>query len=211
MAIAIAAQFPDIFTALHVEAGDPYGEDPVEDAGREVYEVMGANAHRFPMMISYGTLDPFALGGAAEDALKHWLIANDWIDDGMANGSVSLTPASTREGKDGKEYSVDTYVDANGCVLAERWLIKGLFHAYSGGDPTAIWDIIADPNAPNMREIAYDFFLDQWDPAGPPGCRAASGGGTSGGGGGGGGSVDPLGLAVLFLLAAWRGVARRRS
>ena len=208
MSIAIAAQYPDIFTGLHIEAGDPYGEAPVAEAGKQVYEVMGPQARRIPLMLSYGTLDPFAWGGAAENALKHWLIAMDWVDDGAANGSVSLTPAATRTGKDGKTYSVDTYVDAQGCVLAERWLINGLFHAYSGGEQSIpLVDVIADPNAPNMREIAYDFFLDQYDADGPPGCTKAAEPGS----GSGGGSPAPAALALLLALATLRRVARRRG
>ena len=207
MSIAVAAQYPDLFTGLHIEAGDPYGEDSVEEAGRQVYEVMGPRARRVPLMLSYGTLDPFAWGGAAENALKHWLIAMDWVDDGAANGSVSLMPSATRTGTDGKSYTVDTYVDAQGCVLAERWLINGLFHAYSGGGQLyPLVDVVADPNAPNMREIAYDFFLDQYDANGPPGCPKAANPDS----GSGGGSPAPWALVLLLGLAALRRLARLR-
>lgn len=199
MAGVVAAQYPDIYTALHLEAGAPYGKTDAETAGKAVFEAMGPRARRMPIMLSYGTIDPFALGGAGEDILQSWLIAQDMADDGVANGSISRTPASTREGRDGKNYSVDTYVDAQGCVLAERWLIKGLFHAYSGGDPLLVVDPVADPNAPNMREVAYDFFLDQYDADGPPGCSATAAKEKSVGG-----SLDVAGLLLLLSLAGLR-------
>jgi poly(hydroxyalkanoate) depolymerase family esterase len=203
MAGVMAAQYPDLYTALHLEAGAPYGKAEAAQAGRNVYAAMGAHARRMPLMLSYGTIDPFAQNGAGEDILVSWLIANDLFDDGVENGSVSLTPAATRQGHDGKDYSVDTYVDAQGCVLAERWLIQGLFHAYAGGDQTAVYDVTSDPNAPNMREVAYDFFLDQFDADGPPGCKAAVAAPS------GGGSVD-VSLALLLLLAPLRRLMARR-
>lgn len=46
---------------------------------------------------------------------------------------MPLTPTSTRTGTDGKDYTVSYFVDQNGCLLAEQWVIDGLFHAYSGG------------------------------------------------------------------------------
>lgn len=201
MAGVVAAQYPDIFTALHLEAGAPYGKNvDAETAGHSVYEAMGPHAHRMPIMLSYGTIDPFALFGAGEDVLQSWLLAQDLADDGIENGTISRTPAATREGRDGKAYSVDTYVDAQGCVLAERWLIKGMFHAYAGGEGLLIVDPVADPNAPNMREVAYDFFMDQFDADGPP-CGGAGGEEPTASGGG---SFGGAGLLVLFALVALR-------
>ena len=174
MAIVMAAQYPDLYTAMQAEGGDRYGPPTVdqEQAGRDVYDAMGPRARRIPFMLSIGTLDPFGYTTNTDSVARHWLIAHDWLDDGLRNDSVSLLPASTRSGRDGKNYSVDTYVDAQGCVLVERWLIEGMFHAYAGGNPAAIYDITSDANAPHMREIAYDFFLDQTDADGPPGCNA---------------------------------------
>lgn len=173
MAIVMAAQYPDLYTAMQAEGGDRFGPPSVdqEQAGLDVYEAMGLRARRIPFMLSVGTIDPFSYTTNTDSVMRHWLIAHDWLDDGLRNDSVSLTPASTRTGHDGKDYTVDTYVDAQGCVLAERWFIIGMFHAYAGGNPATIYDITSDANAPHMREVAYDFFLDQTDADGPPGCR----------------------------------------
>ena len=163
MAVAMAVQYPELYDALHIEVGSKYGDGTAAEAGRRAYEVMGARARRIPLMLSWGSADPIAMNADEESLLDHWLILHDWIDDGAANGSVSLTPAATREGVDGKPYAVETFVDAAGCVLAERWVIQGMFHAYAGGDQTAPYDVVSDPNAPNMRAVAYDFFMRQFD------------------------------------------------
>jgi poly(hydroxyalkanoate) depolymerase family esterase len=207
MAIVMAAQYPELYAAMQAEGGDRYGPitDDQEIAGRKVFEAMGSRAKRIPFMLSIGTLDPFGITTNTDSVMRHWLIAHDWMDDGERNDSVSLLPAATRTGRDGKTYSVDTYVDERGCVLAERWLINGMFHAYAGGDPAAIYDITSDPNAPNMREVAYDFFLDQTDLDGPPGCADLADGDSGGGG------IGAPPLALMVLLASLRLLRRRRN
>lgn len=204
MAIVMAAQYPELYAAMQAEGGDRYGPitDDQEVSGRKVFEAMGRRARRMPFMLSIGTLDPFGITTNTDSVMRHWLIAHDWMDDGLRNDSVSLQPAQTRSGRDGKRYDVDTYVDAQGCVLAERWLIHGMFHAYAGGDPAAIYDITSDPNAPNMRAIAYDFFLDQTDADGPPGCKAATAPFA------GGGRTGVAALALFALLASLRRMTR---
>lgn len=201
MSIVMGAQYPDLYTGVQAEGGDRYGTpfQNEEVSGRMIYDAMGSRARRIPMMLSIGTLDPFGLTTNTNSVVRHWLIAHDWMDDGVENGSIALTPAQTRTGRDGKNYSVDSYVDSQGCVLVERWLIQGMFHAYAGGAPVAIYDITTDPNAPNMREVAYDFFIDQYDADGPPGCDKSAAPAA-----GGGGSVDIAGLALFLLLLSLR-------
>lgn len=199
MAIVMAAQYPELYAGMQAEGGDRYGPMTVgeQQAGHDVYEAMGPRARRIPFMLSIGTLDPFGVTTDTNSVMRHWLIAQDGADDGDFNGSVPLSPASTRTGFDGKNYSVDTYVDAQGCVLAERWLIEGMTHAYAGGSPAAIYDVTSDANAPHMREVAYDFFLDQHDADGPPGCKtadvAADGAGSL--------ALSSLGLLSLLLMS----------
>jgi poly(hydroxyalkanoate) depolymerase family esterase len=207
VAIVMAAQYPDLYSGLQAEGGDRYGT-PLENqevSGRMVFEAMGARARRIPMMLSIGTLDPFGYTTNTNSVVRHWLIAHDWMDDDEANGSISLLPAETRMGHDGKDYSVDSYVDSQGCVLVERWLIEGMFHAYAGGDPAAIYDITTDANAPHMREVAYDFFLDQTDADGPPGCTKSAAPVTAGGG-----RMGLSGLALMVLLLSLRQLLARR-
>lgn len=209
MAIVMAAQYPDLYTAMQAEGGDRYGPATVgeQPAGRDVLEAMGPRARRIPFMLSIGTLDPFGITTNTGSVMRHWLIAQDGADDGEINGSIPLTPASTRTGFDGKNYSVETYHDAQGCVLAELWRIEGMFHAYSGGAPAAIYDITADPDAPHMRAVAYDFFLDRTDADGPTGCRKALVPDASAGSPG---AVSLAGLLGLVLLRR-RQIPRSRA
>ena len=180
MAVVMAAVYPDLFRAIHAEVGCMFGcatsllgtptmmstLDPVT-AGRNAYLAMGARAARVPLLVSYGTADPNAYLADQEALVQQWQVTHDLVDDRELNGSVSRAVAATRTGVDGRSYSVDTYVDASGCVLTERWLIDGLRHAYSGGTPTGLVDPDVDIG-PNMRKVAYDFFMAQTAPGGPP-------------------------------------------
>jgi poly(3-hydroxybutyrate) depolymerase len=140
--------------------------DPVV-AGRNAYLAMGSRADRVPLLVSYGTLDPNAALADQDALIQQWQVTHDLVDDRELNGSVPRTVAATRTGYDGRNYTVDTYVDAQGCVLIERWLIDGMRHAYSGGTPTSPLDTDVD-TGPDMRAVAYDFFLAQTAPTGPP-------------------------------------------
>ncbi len=211
MAIVMAAQYPDLYTGMQAEGGDRYGPITVgaEQAGRNVYDAMGTHARRVPFMLSIGTLDPFGPTTNTDSVMRHWLIAHDWMDDGERNNSVPMEPASTRTGWDGKFYNVESFVDGEGCLLAERWLISGMTHAYAGGNPAAIYDVTSDPDAPNMREVAYDFFLDQNDVDGPPGCSKSGAGETPVTVPSAGGSLDALILLLLFARFSRRAAHRR--
>lgn len=181
IAVVMAAVHPDLYRAIHAEVGCMFGcasallgtptsvstLDPVV-AGRNAYLAMGSRAARVPLLVSYGTLDPNAYLADQEALVQQWQVTHDLVDDREQNGSVPRTVAATRSGSDGRTYAVDTYVDADGCVLTERWLIDGLRHAYSGGAPSGPLDLDVDAQGPNMRAVAYDFFLAQTAPTGPP-------------------------------------------
>lgn len=189
MALVEAAHYPELYAGLQDEAGAKYGTgkeanfstDPpgaeseylltVEDTGRRVYEVMGERARRIPIIRSTGTLDPFSTQPDQQGTVEHWMVARDWIDDGERNDSVTTTPRSSRTGTDGKDYTVTEWVDEHGCLFGQEWVIEGMFHSYAGGSPTQTGDVTADPDAPDMRRVAIEFFLEQTALDGPSRCN----------------------------------------
>ncbi len=179
MATVLAATLPDVFSGVQTEAGCMFNGtlcalgspehllgttlDPVGSA-RQAVAAMGERAHRQPFVISYGSLDPLALVAGQQALVDQWLATNDLVDDGLLNGSVPATPARvTRTTTNGRTDEIASYVDARGCLLGQRHVILGLFHAYSGGEPLHPLDLGADPEGPQMREVADDFFQAQAD------------------------------------------------
>lgn len=174
MATVLAATHPDIFHGMLAEAGCMFNGaqcgtglgigttwDPME-AARQSVVAMGPHARRQPFVVSYGSIDLLAIKADQQSLVEQWVATNDLVDDGLLNGSVPAEPASVSQGSaNGRTYEVASYVDADGCLLGQRYLIHGLFHAYSGGQPLHLLDITADPLGPQMRAVAHDFFEAQ--------------------------------------------------
>ncbi len=55
-------------------------------------------------------------------------------------------------------YTVERFLDANGCPLEDFWTIHGLAHNYPGGNPEGSF---TDPYGPDITTAAYNFFLAQ--------------------------------------------------
>ncbi len=49
---------------------------------------------RLPLIIIHGSADEIAPLALGLEGLQQWLATNDWIDDGLANGSVPGEPAA---------------------------------------------------------------------------------------------------------------------
>lgn len=185
MTVVMAAQYPDLYKAFMSEAGvmyngatgplsDPTGSLTPEDAGAKAYLAMAERARRMPFIVSAGELDAFATYSNQAALTRQWLVTNDWVDDRAANGSISREPAESETGNSGGlTYSVEVYTDAAGCVLGERYRIDGMGHDYAGGHPQPPLDAATSSVGPNLREIAYDFFLSQTASAGPRGPSGA--------------------------------------
>lgn len=181
MASDMAAFYPDLYAAAGVLLGCGF---PCGDvAGSGAYQAMAGNARRMPVFVAVGAADPVINLAVGEATVMQWLSTNDYVGDGLLNGSVSQTPTSiTQHGwttPDGNgdpcfdptgprklpcpggaagygsyPYTVRTYDDAQGELL-EYWIVYGLSHAYPGGDPTASF---TDPAGPAVTEAVYDFF-----------------------------------------------------
>lgn len=166
MAVIMGATYPDLYAAVGAEAGAQYRGLPCvtvpcvvppEQSGRWAYEEMGKQARQVPVFALVGDEDVVSPRENTERVIQEWLTTADWADDGSDDGSVAREPRSTRTGRaGGYGFSVDTYVNGAGCLLAERWLVAGLAHAHSAGYPDQNY---SDPYGPSPAVASYRFFL----------------------------------------------------
>jgi poly(hydroxyalkanoate) depolymerase family esterase len=180
MANIVAVSYPDVYAALGILAGGPYslGEDSTPDAGGQaIVTEMGPRARILPVLVMQGTNDnvnPYAAGLAA---VQQWLGADDLIDDGQANDSVSRVPASEEThtttgtpdpgasttcdqpclggalGLRSYPFTVAHYGDARGRPALDFWTIHGANHDYTGTTGGSF----TDPTGPSMTHAAYAF------------------------------------------------------
>ena len=88
-----------------------------------------------------------------------------------ATGSIPKAPVKTvtARASGGRSYTVSYYSDGKGNELGEYWLVHGMGHAWSGGDPSAQY---ADPQGPDESAAMWDFFMSH--PMGDPGPALAA-------------------------------------
>jgi poly(hydroxyalkanoate) depolymerase family esterase len=180
MANNVAVSYPDVYAALGILAGGPYslGFDSTPDAGGQaIVSEMGPRARIVPVVVMQGTNDnvnPYAAGLAAA---QQWLGADDLIDDGQANGSVSRVPASEEThtttgtpdpgssttcdqpclggalGLESYPFTVAHYADSRGRPVLDFWTVYGANHDYTGTTGGSF----TDPTGPSMTQGAYAF------------------------------------------------------
>jgi poly(hydroxyalkanoate) depolymerase family esterase len=175
MASVMAATYPDLFAAIGIGSGCEYAAtaacagyksaDPVQ-AGQQAYKEMGSHARQMPFIAFEGDADTTVPPVNADQLVQQWLVTDDLADDAALNGSVPRVPAKTTQGQvpGGRSYTVRAYADNRHAELAQYWVVHGMNHAWSGGDPSQPY---ADPSGPDETAAMYAFFLSH--PA-PPGA-----------------------------------------
>jgi len=175
MAAVMATTYPDLYAAVGVGSGCEYtagaacagyrSADP-KQAGKRAYDAMGGFARPVPFIVFTGDQDKTVPPVNADQLVSAQLVTADWADDGAANGSVPTAAVKTVTGrsKGGRSYTVKYYSDGHGHELGEYWVVKGMAHAWSGGDPAQQY---ADAAGPDESTAMYDFFATH--PLGDPG------------------------------------------
>jgi poly(hydroxyalkanoate) depolymerase family esterase len=92
MASNMAGLYPDLYAAAGVLLGCSF---PCGDAsGTGAYQAMGTLRRRMPVLVVAGAVDPAINPAVGEETVMQWLSTNDYVDDGLLNGSVSQNPAT---------------------------------------------------------------------------------------------------------------------
>lgn len=179
MSVIMAATYPDLYAAAMIYAGCEYNGLPClgsvsalppQTAGEQAYLASQGHARVVPVLVVQGDNDPLVPYPNADIVVQQVLVTDDWADDGAANDSLGVQPVETTAGQvpDGHAYSIDTYRDAAGCTLAQRWLVNGMGHMWSAGesDGSPRDELFTDPLGPDITTAAVDFYLSHPMPDG---------------------------------------------
>jgi poly(hydroxyalkanoate) depolymerase family esterase len=172
MASVLAATYPDMFSAIGIGSGCEYAAtatcagyksaDPVL-AGQQAYKEMGSHARPIPFIAFQGDADTTVPPVNADQLVQQWLVTDDMADDGALNRSVAQAPAKTTPGRaaGGASYTVRSYLDKGRAELAQYWVVQGMNHAWSGGDPSQTY---TDAKGPDETAAMYTFFTGHTGP-----------------------------------------------
>lgn len=178
MTSILGATYPDLFAAIGVVAGCPYGGTgcaapvwhSVENTALEAkaaHDEQGVRARVVPVISMQGDKDGTVDPGESANVVSQWIQTAS-----LADGTVPiLAPSATREGQvpDGRAFEVQTFDDRAGCLLAERWTVFGMDHYWPGGSADAASAPYTDPTGPSGAEAAWAFF-SHFTLAGPVSC-----------------------------------------
>jgi poly(hydroxyalkanoate) depolymerase family esterase len=182
MSNILAVNYPELYAAAMIYAGCEYkgvcfgtvAALPPEMAGEMAYQAMGPRARVVPVLVIQGDTDPLVPYPNADLIVQQFLAGDDWADNGANDGSIDRARSGTRAGEKpgGHTYDVDEYVQADGCRLAERWLVHGMGHMWSNapsdGSPRDL--ALTDPAGPDVSTRTFEFLLSHPMTAAGGGC-----------------------------------------
>lgn len=161
MAAVLGSTYPDIYTAIGVHSGLPFGAahdlPSALAAMRQGPGLSSANdsirLNPVPAIVFHGdrdtTVDP--CNGAAVVAQCMGENAAD------ADAGRTSTHANVEHGlaPGGRAYTRTRFINPEGGVAAEHWVVHGAGHAWFGGDASGSY---TDPSGPDASQLMLRFF-----------------------------------------------------
>ncbi|MDC8757098.1 alpha/beta hydrolase family esterase [Janthinobacterium fluminis] len=172
MASIMAACYSDVFAAVMVHSGGMYkgaiglvtaadsllfgsSFDP-KARGKDAWRCGGSPRHLMPVMVFHGSDDIVVNPINGDQTIEQFLQTSDYGDDGRDNDSVMYRASRIERGNVpyGHSYTIHTYI-SKGTVVAQKYTVAGMSHAWSGG-PT-LWPF-SDEHGPDATLISWNFF-----------------------------------------------------
>jgi poly(hydroxyalkanoate) depolymerase family esterase len=161
MTAVMAACYPDVYAAVGVHSGLPYA------VARDVPSAFAAMKHAGPRTAAAGTSPLIVFHGDSDPTVDH-VNAECLIEARLRSTSE---PSSqylevTRGGQvpQGRRYTCNVFMSADGTSAIEQWTIHQSGHAWSGGSSRGSY---TDPLGPDASTELVRFFLQHTNDAAP--------------------------------------------
>ena len=168
MANVVAATNPSLIAAVGIVSGTSFGSaSNINEAeilkalgsavsGDVITSAMGASKKAIPVIVFHGANDNVFASNNASHIIAQWATANDNADNGVADGSIDgAADATLTATSNGLSYTKESYKNANGDIVMEKYTVHGLGYAWSGGK---LGGNYASTSGPDASAIIYDFF-----------------------------------------------------
>jgi poly(hydroxyalkanoate) depolymerase family esterase len=179
-AAILAADYPDLYAAIGIHSGAAYmaGQFDCSTANQNTeltnllaetaLTTMGRRARVMPVFVIHGDADQAVPYPCGQQAISQWLHVDDAVLTNEHRPAMTDSPISTRQATvpGGRAFTVFSYADDAGCVVAQLWTVHGMGHFWSGGstDPSVVR--FSDPHGPSATEASWAFF-SHWALSGP--------------------------------------------
>ncbi|MFX0547255.1 alpha/beta hydrolase family esterase [Roseovarius sp. S1116L3] len=156
MAVILGQTHPDVFAAVGAHSGLPYGA--ASDVASAFAAMAGQGQHQRANGKASGTRT-IAFHGSADNTVQP---ANGAaiIRDAERAGPSQIVQTTHNGSASGRAYSVTTSIGPDGRNHLEHWVIDGLGHAWSGGQPGGSY---TDRRGPDASAEMVRFFFDSKD------------------------------------------------
>jgi poly(hydroxyalkanoate) depolymerase family esterase len=153
MAAIMAATYSDLYAAVGIHSGMPYGAARnflAAIAAMKDGATIGARlpSKRIPLIVFHGDQDMMVSSRNSEQLVAQWL------GDSVVNRRQETSTAQAREGN-GRAFTRTLYGDGAGHAVAENWLVHDAGHAWSGGGSAGSF---ADRLGPDASREMVRFF-----------------------------------------------------
>ena len=166
MAVILGRAYPDLYAALGVHSGLPYGvAHDVSSAftamktnpENSLFTPTPTSALLVPTIVFHGDCDPTVNAGNGAHVVAQTLAQAQQAQSGEAALQATEYAGSACGGR---RYTRTVYRDETGRPLVEQWLVHGAGHAWAGGSDFGSY---TDPAGPDATEAMIHFFLSQDD------------------------------------------------
>ena len=169
----IAAYYPDLYAAIGIHSGAPYmGAEPgclpaganTADTAKlagDALDAMGPRARVMPVVVIHGDADPAVPYQCGQQAIAQWLGVDNLVLQRERHPGVPGSPTGSRRAvvPGGHGYTVLSYADGSGCLVAQLWTIHGMGHYWSGGSADPASARYSDPRGPSAAAASLGVFL----------------------------------------------------
>ena len=165
MAVILGRTYPDLFAAIGVHSGLPYGaahDLPSAFAAMHRPDTAVPRGERLESAQAWRTSVPTIVFHGDRDMTVHpgngEQVATETAAVNADESSRESTAAETRTGEasGGYAYTCTLFKDENERIVVENWLVHGAAHAWFGGDSRGSF---VDPYGPDATSEMMRFFL----------------------------------------------------
>ena len=159
MAVIMAVTYPDLYAAVGVHSGLAYRAANDVRSGitamrRGASQSVQQLTTVIPLISFHGDRDTTVSSVNADHLLNQRLQATNPEQDRSAHS----TKVERGQVVGGRAYTRSIYHNANGQVIAEKWLVHQAGHVWSGGSSVGSF---TDPKGPNASTELLRFFAEQ--------------------------------------------------